>query len=152
MDGSTAQALWRLAQGNPLYLRELILGGLDSGNLACVAGVWRWHGAIVTSPRLTELIEARLGRMDTVMLELLEVLALAEPVDVQLLESLADPLVLAAADRKGLLLMRSSPADPGAAGSSAVCRGDRSARIAVAGTGRVPGADRGGGQRPAAAG
>ena len=97
--------MWRLAQGNPLYLRELILGGLDSGNLACVAGVWRWHGAIVTSPRLTELIETRLGRLDTVVLELLEVLALAEPVDVQLLESLADPLVLAAADRKGLLLI-----------------------------------------------
>ena len=37
VDGSTVQALWRLAQGNPLYLRELILGGLDSGNLACVA-------------------------------------------------------------------------------------------------------------------
>jgi hypothetical protein len=105
VDGSTAQALWRLAQGNPLYLRELILGGLDSGNLACVAGVWRWHGAIVTSPRLTELIETRLGRLDTVVLELLEVLALAEPVDVRLLESLADPLVLAAADRKGLLLI-----------------------------------------------
>jgi predicted ATPase len=85
VDGSTAQALWRLAQGNPLYLRELILGGLDSGNLACVAGVWRCHGTIVTSPRLTELIEARLGRLDTVVLELLEVLALAEPVDVQLL-------------------------------------------------------------------
>jgi hypothetical protein len=56
-----------------------------------------WHGAIVTSPRLTELIETRLGRLDTVVLELLEILALAEPVDVQLLESLADPLVLAAA-------------------------------------------------------
>jgi DNA-binding CsgD family transcriptional regulator len=105
VEGSTVHALWRLAQGNPLYLRELILGGLDSGNLACVAGVWRWHGAIVTSPRLTELIETRLGRLDTVVLELLEVLALAEPVDVQLLESLADPLVLAAADRKGLLLI-----------------------------------------------
>ena len=104
VDGSTAQALWRLAQGNPLYLRELILGGLDSGNLACVAGVWRWHGAMVTSARLIELIEARLGRLDTEVLELLEVLALAEPVDVPLLESLADSQVLAAADRKGLLL------------------------------------------------
>jgi ATP/maltotriose-dependent transcriptional regulator MalT len=105
VDGSTAQALWRLAQGNPLYLRELILGGLDSGNLACVAGVWGWHGAIVTSARLIELIGARLGRLDTEVLELLEVLALAEPVDTQLLESLADPQVLAAADRKGLLLI-----------------------------------------------
>jgi len=104
VDGSAAQTLWRLAQGNPLYLRELILGGLDSGNLACAAGVWRWHGAIVTSPRLIELIEARLGRLDTQVLELLEVLALAEPLGVQLLESLADPQILAAADRKGLLL------------------------------------------------
>lgn len=39
VDGSAAQTLWRLAQGNPLYLRELILGGLDSGNLGCTAGV-----------------------------------------------------------------------------------------------------------------
>ena len=104
MDGSTAQTLWRLAQGNPLYLRELILGGLDSGNLACVAGVWGWRGAIITSPRLIELIGARLGRLDTEVLELLEVLALAEPVDMQLLEPLADPQILVAADRKGLLL------------------------------------------------
>ena len=38
VDGSTVQTLWRLTQGNPLYLRELILGGLDSGNLACAGG------------------------------------------------------------------------------------------------------------------
>ena len=103
VDGSTVQTLWRLTQGNPLYLRELILGGLDSGNLTCVAGVWRWDGAIVTSPRLMELIEARLGRMHTAVLELLELVALAEPIGAQLLETLAKPEVLTAADRKGLL-------------------------------------------------
>ena len=104
MDGSTVQTLWRLTQGNPLYLRELILGGLDSGNLARAGDVWRWDGAIVTSPRLVELIEARLGRLETGVLELLELLALAEPIGAQLLERLADPEVLAAADRKGLLM------------------------------------------------
>src|SRR6266566_3491718 len=103
VDGSTVQTLWRLTQGNPLYLRELILGGLDSGNLTCVAGVWRWDGAIVTSPRLMELIEARLGRMHTAVLELLELVALAEPIGAQLPETLAKPEVLTAADRKGLL-------------------------------------------------
>src|SRR5579872_6675251 len=104
VDGSTVQTLWRLTQGNPLYLRELILGGLDSGSLACAGEVWRWDGAIVTSSRLVELIEARLGRLDTEVLELLEVLALAEPVGVQLLDKLADPQVLDIADRKGLLI------------------------------------------------
>ena len=104
VDGSTVHTLWRLAQGNPLYLRELVLGGLDSGSLACVAGVWRWDGAVVTSPRLIELIGARLGRLDAEVLELLEVLALAEPVSVQLLERLVKPEILAAADRKGLLV------------------------------------------------
>src|SRR5260221_568536 len=50
VDGSTVHTLWRLAQGNPLYLRELVLGGLDSGSLACAAGVWRVGGGKVTSP------------------------------------------------------------------------------------------------------
>jgi ATP/maltotriose-dependent transcriptional regulator MalT len=104
VDGSTVHTLWRLAQGNPLYLRELVLGGLDSGSLACVAGVWRWDGTVVTSPRLIELIGTRLGRLDAEVRELLEVLALAEPVDVQLLERLMKPEILAAADRKGLLV------------------------------------------------
>ena len=104
VDGSTVQTLWRLTQGNPLYLRELILGGLDSGSLACAGDVWRWDGAIVTSPRLVELIKARLGRLNTEVLELLEILALAEPVDVQLLERLVDPRTLTAADRRGLLM------------------------------------------------
>ena len=105
VDGRTAQTLWRLTQGNPLYLRELILGGLDSGNLTRAGGVWRWDGAMVTSPRLVELIEARLGRLDPGVLELLEVLALGEPIGVQLVERLADPQVLAVADRKGLLMI-----------------------------------------------
>ena len=104
VDGSTVHTLWRLAQGNPLYLRELVLGGLDSGSLACAAGVWRWHGPVVTSSRLIELIAARLGRLDTEVSELLEVLALAEPVAVQLLERLVKPEILAAADRQGLLM------------------------------------------------
>ena len=104
VDGSAVQTLWRLTQGNPLYLRELILGGLDSGNLARVAGVWRWDGAIVTSPRLVELIDARLGRVDTKVRELLELLALGEPIGAQLLETLADPEALTVADRKGLLM------------------------------------------------
>jgi DNA-binding CsgD family transcriptional regulator/tetratricopeptide (TPR) repeat protein len=104
VDGRTVRTLWRLTQGNPLYLRELILGGLDSGNLTRAGGVWRWDGAMVTSPRLVELIEARFGRLDPGVLELLELLALGEPIGVQLVERLADPQVLAVADRKGLLM------------------------------------------------
>ena len=104
VDGSTVQTLWRLTQGNPLYLRELVLSGLDSGKLTRAAGVWRWDGAIVASPRLVELIEARLGRMDSEVLELLELLALGEPIGVHVFERLAEPQALAAADRKGLLM------------------------------------------------
>jgi DNA-binding CsgD family transcriptional regulator len=104
VDGGTAQTLWRLTEGNPLYLRELVLSGLDSGKLTRAAGMWRWDGAIVASPRLVELIEARLGRLDSVVLELLELLALGEPIGVKVFERLAEPRALATADRKGLLL------------------------------------------------
>ena len=41
VDGATLRELWQLTRGNPMFLRELILGGLDSGALRssaeCVA-------------------------------------------------------------------------------------------------------------------
>ena len=79
VDGTTLRELWQLTGGNPMFLRELILGGLDSGALCSSAGVWRWEGPMTAAPRLVELVEARLGRLDSQERDLLEVLAFGEP-------------------------------------------------------------------------
>jgi DNA-binding CsgD family transcriptional regulator len=103
VDGTTLRDLWQLTRGNPMFLRELIAGGLDSGALSPTAGVWRWAGPVTAPPRLVELVEARLGRLDPKERDLLELLAFGEPLGAGLLERLVAAPVLAAAEGKGLL-------------------------------------------------
>jgi DNA-binding CsgD family transcriptional regulator len=103
VDGTTLDGLWRLTQGNPLFLRELVLGGLASGALSETAGVWRWDGPITAAPRLVELVEAGLGELDAGERDLVELIAFGEPLGAGLVERMVPAPVLAAAERKGLL-------------------------------------------------
>jgi len=101
--GGTSHALWSATRGNPLYLRELVREGLARGALFNVGGVWRWNRPVVPGPRLLELIEARVGRLESIERELLEFVAAEEPLEARVLESLAEPGVLAGLERHGLL-------------------------------------------------
>jgi DNA-binding CsgD family transcriptional regulator/tetratricopeptide (TPR) repeat protein len=56
--------LHRESGGNPLYLRELVLGALDSGRLSEQSGVWHLEGTPVGSAVLRDLISARLAQLD----------------------------------------------------------------------------------------
>jgi hypothetical protein len=102
VDGTTLRDLWQLTGGNPMFLRELILGGLDSGALRQAGGVWRWEGPMTAAPRLVELVEARLGRLGAPERDLLELLAFGEPLGAGLEHMVAAP-VLASAEGTGLL-------------------------------------------------
>ncbi|MGH3808617.1 MAG: LuxR C-terminal-related transcriptional regulator [Pseudonocardiaceae bacterium] len=108
VEGTTLTWLWRLTQGNPLFLRELILGGLASGALSMTAGVWCWDGPMVAAPRLVELVQAGLGELDDRERDLVELVAFGEPMDAELLERMVATPVLAAVERKGLLSVQRS--------------------------------------------
>ena len=108
VDGTTLDGLWRLTQGNPLFLRELILSGLASDALSVAAGVWRWDGPMIAAPRLIELVAAGLGELDAGERDLVELLAFGEPLGAGLLERMVAAPVLAAAERKGLLSVQRS--------------------------------------------
>jgi DNA-binding CsgD family transcriptional regulator/tetratricopeptide (TPR) repeat protein len=60
----TAADLHRATGGNPLYLRELVVGALDAGRLVAQSGVWHLTGDPVGSPALRDLILARLAQLD----------------------------------------------------------------------------------------
>jgi hypothetical protein len=79
VDTRTGEQLWRLSQGNPLFLRELLEDGRRSGRLRDRGGIWRWEGPIVPSQRLSEIVLAQLGQLDADEWTVLEVLATCEP-------------------------------------------------------------------------
>lgn len=103
VEGTTLYRLWDATRGNPLLLRELVLGGLRSGSLSETDGVWQWNGPFSPAPRLMDLLEARLGRLDDVERNALEIVAEAEFLSSGVLQRLADRTIVEALERRGLL-------------------------------------------------
>ena len=58
---STRLKLRRLAAGSPLYLRELLLAGTDSGALRYRDGGWRWQVPPLGTTSLRERVQLRLA-------------------------------------------------------------------------------------------
>lgn len=71
----TASELHRSTGGNPLYLRELVVGALDADRLVLQAGVWHLTGDPVGSPALRDLILARIAQLDAAERDVVERLA-----------------------------------------------------------------------------
>jgi DNA-binding CsgD family transcriptional regulator len=103
VDGLTLHRLWTATQGNVLLLRELVLAGLDLGELEQRDRIWRWSGPLGVTPRLAELIEARLGRLKGSERAALELLALGEPLGLPVLEQLTAPGATETLERHGLV-------------------------------------------------
>ncbi len=103
LDGATLHRLWQSTAGNPLFLRELVEHGSESGLLSRSGGVWRWRGPLTTGRRLSEIIEARIGRLDSATRDVLEILSVGEPLGLPLLTCLMSQEAIEAAERRELV-------------------------------------------------
>jgi DNA-binding NarL/FixJ family response regulator len=103
VDCLTARRLWTITRGNALYLRQLVDGELEAGRLRQVAGVWRWTGQLALSPGLIELVSARIGQLPDGQKDVVEVLALGEPLGVPLLTQLTSAVAVEQAEARGLV-------------------------------------------------
>ena len=89
MEQRAVQWVISSSQGNPLFVRELVLGALDSGTLVSAGGLWRLSGEPRVSASLRELIGERMAALEASSRLPIELLALAEPLRVDELTSLA---------------------------------------------------------------
>ena len=89
VESMTLSDLWRRSAGNALFLRELILGGVEAGTLVQQDGTWRSSGTSVPSARLSELVRERLGRLTRPERQVVEALAVGDLVDMRMIEHLA---------------------------------------------------------------
>lgn len=105
LDPSALQELARLAHGNPLALRELVVGAREGGALADDGGTWRLVGRLPVSSRLTELVGFRLDSLNPEERGLLELVAVGEPLPISYLDEVPDALV-DALERKLLIRVR----------------------------------------------
>ncbi len=103
VDGGTIDRLFELSDGNPLWIRELVLGEFEAGGLAQIDGLWRTTGKRAPSEKLTDLIDQRLVGLEPAERRALALLGLVEPLDSALLEELTGDQALIEPERRGLI-------------------------------------------------
>ena len=89
IEDATANRMWTLTEGNPLYLHEVVLSGVESGSLRPAGDEWQWRGEWAGGARLQEIVAARLSRLDPDQSSAMEFLALAGSLPIDLLSRLA---------------------------------------------------------------
>ncbi|WP_214109845.1 AAA family ATPase [Acrocarpospora catenulata] len=110
LDPLSRRRLHRLADGNPLLLRELLADAVETGALARRDGLWRWRGGVPARARVADLVTSRLRTLDPAARGVLELIACGEPLALALLQRLADQEAIEAAERSGMAVAEQSGA------------------------------------------
>lgn len=102
LDPAAARLLADRRGGNPLFLRELLVGGLEAGDPRLERGV-QLVRSLRPSRRLTELIDLRVGRLEPAEADLLRLVATHEPVGTAELFEQSVPAAMEALERKAVV-------------------------------------------------
>jgi DNA-binding CsgD family transcriptional regulator len=105
VDPDAASRLWKLTRGNVLYLRNIVEQEVADGRLEKQHGFWRWIGDPIMPRGLVELIESRIGTLPTAVGDLVDALAIGEPIELASLRRITDPDAVEEADTRGLITL-----------------------------------------------
>jgi DNA-binding CsgD family transcriptional regulator len=111
VDPEAADNLWRLTRGNVLYLRNIVEQEVADGRLMQQRGFWRWTGDPTMPPGLVELIESRIGALPTAISDVVDTLAVGEPIELTSLSRITGAAAVEEADLHGLITLE--PGDDG---------------------------------------
>lgn len=106
----TATRIWELTHGNVLFLNQLVRQELQAGRLSREQGEdWRWRGPVTVSSTLADLVEVYIGAAPEPALEVLDLLAVSEPLELSYLTRLADPAAIEDAEGRDLIRISGRP-------------------------------------------
>lgn len=102
-DERCGDELWRLTRGNVLFLRQLVHQESQAGRLLVDDGRLRRVGDTAISGPLAELVDAQIGAVADAVNDVVDVVAIAEPVDWHCLRSLVRQDAIEEAEQRGLI-------------------------------------------------
>jgi DNA-binding CsgD family transcriptional regulator len=105
VDPVAAQGLWKLTRGNVLYLRNIVEQEVADGRIVQRHGYWRWLGDPVMPPGLVQLIESRIGALPAPVSDVIDALAVGEPIELAALRRIATPSAVEEADTRALIIL-----------------------------------------------
>lgn len=106
--------LWRVTEGNTLYLRTIVESEIDEQRLIQLDGRWTWEDSPEESrgfrpsragipPTLVAMVESKIGALTGTVSDVIDSLAVGEPLTLAALVRITDLAAVETADRAGLL-------------------------------------------------
>lgn len=105
VDGAALRDIWEITAGVPLYIRELILEAIRADALTLDSGVWIATGKLPPPGSLTDMIRRRITTLSDPARVGAEYLAIAERLDLPVLQAITDPAGIEDLERAGLAAM-----------------------------------------------
>lgn len=105
VDPDAAQRLWKLTRGNVLYLRNIVEQEVADGRLVQQHGLWRWIGDPKVPSGLVQLIESRIGALPAPVSDVVDALAVGEPIGLAALKRITNSAAVEEADTRGLITL-----------------------------------------------
>ena len=112
IESRTRHRLAAATRGNLLFLRELVRSAVANGSLVERVGVWTWTGSAVNSPGVQELVLDRVRALDDATRELVDLLAIGEPLDPGVVRDLCSSEAIDDAEHRGLITLVTIDARP----------------------------------------
>lgn len=103
LEGLSADVMWEATGGNPLFLRNLVEGAVEARTLTAVDDVWQLRGPTAVPSGLAVLLDERLTRAGAPVLDVLGMLAVYEPLEIDILGELVGEAAVHAAESAGLI-------------------------------------------------
>jgi DNA-binding CsgD family transcriptional regulator len=102
-DRPCADKLWRLTRGNVLFLRQLVEQENRAGRMVTRRGAVRWLGDTAISGSLAELVDSQIGGIPSDVRDVVDLVAISEPIDWHCLRLVAEPGAIEAAEQLDLI-------------------------------------------------
>jgi len=109
IDLGAAQQLWNLTRGNVLFLRHLVDQELAANRLHQNSGMWSWSGEPRAFTTLGELIDAQMGALSDPIREVLDLVAVGEPIRCDVLAAMVSEGAVDDAEARGLITIDNHP-------------------------------------------
>lgn len=86
LDERSRRRLFEVTEGNLLFLREIVRHALESGAMVERRGSWTWIEPDTVAPGVLDLVQERLARIEPRVREVVDVLAVGEPLGRSIVE------------------------------------------------------------------
>jgi tetratricopeptide (TPR) repeat protein len=105
VSAASAERMWQSTRGNVLFLHQLVSQELAAGRLIRSGGSWQWIGTMVASPSLIDLVDLQIGAAPAPMLDVIDLVAVAEPLELSYLTALVNQEAIEQAEQHGLITL-----------------------------------------------